>query len=297
MNVLWAGAGVGLVLGIGLLLVVVRPRRLSPVRRAVMLSRLSVTHEVPRTTLRSTELQDAVDRLLDHLWSARSVIKRQERAGLLVDVQLHRIGQLRSAALGIAVVLGFGLLRTAAGHPPPAITWLVLCAVGAFCAAALYDRRLTQRADARRVAMEQELPTVAELLAYSVSAGLSPQAALSRVSNRLGGELAAELRRCTDEVAAGRLLTDVLASLADRVQSPTITRFVDGMVTAIERGTPLAAVLRAQALDVLDTSHQQLMASMGRREIFALIPVVFFILPTVVVVAVYPGFAGLLMRG
>ena len=63
---------------------------------------------------------------------------------------------------------------------------------------------------------------------------------------------------------------------------------------AIERGTPLADVLRAQAQDVRDNSKRELMEIAGKKEIAMLAPVVFFILPLTVVFAVFPGLS--LMR-
>ena len=58
---------------------------------------------------------------------------------------------------------------------------------------------------------------------------------------------------------------------------------------AIERGTPLADVLRAQAQDARDNAKRELMETAGKKEIAMLAPVVFFILPLTVVFAIFPG--------
>jgi tight adherence protein C len=70
---------------------------------------------------------------------------------------------------------------------------------------------------------------------------------------------------------------------------PVLARFVDGMLIALERGTPLADVLRAQAADVREAGRRELLESGGRREVGMLVPVVFGILPTTVLFALYPG--------
>lgn len=67
-----------------------------------------------------------------------------------------------------------------------------------------------------------------------------------------------------------------------------------GIAVAIERGTPLAEVLRAQAQDVRDNAKRDLMEVAGKKEIAMLAPVVFFILPLTVIFAVFPGLS--LMR-
>ena len=60
---------------------------------------------------------------------------------------------------------------------------------------------------------------------------------------------------------------------------------------AVERGTPLADVLRAQAQDVREAGRRELMETGGRKEIAMMVPVVFLVLPVTVVFAVYPGLA------
>jgi tight adherence protein C len=51
--------------------------------------------------------------------------------------------------------------------------------------------------------------------------------------------------------------------------------------------------LRAQAKDVRAALARDLMESAGKREIAMLAPVVFLILPCVVLVALYPGFVAI----
>jgi len=84
-----------------------------------------------------------------------------------------------------------------------------------------------------------------------------------------------------------------LRGLADSSPSLDVTRFVDGIAIATERGTPMAEVLRAQAADARAAARRQLLESAGRKEILMLVPVVFFILPIVVIIALFPGIHGL----
>jgi tight adherence protein C len=70
---------------------------------------------------------------------------------------------------------------------------------------------------------------------------------------------------------------------------PPVVRFVDGLVVAVERGTPLGDVRRAQAADVREQHKRDLIEAGGRREVLMLVPVVFLMLPVVVLFALYPG--------
>jgi tight adherence protein C len=77
--------------------------------------------------------------------------------------------------------------------------------------------------------------------------------------------------------------------MAARTSLPALARFVDGMAIAVERGTPLADVLRAQAVDVREVRKRALLEAGGRKEIQMMVPVVFLILPVTVLFALFPG--------
>ena len=153
------------------------------------------------------------------------------------------------------------------------------------------DRWLTREAERREQRMLAEFPTVAELLALAVGAGEGAVGALERVCRLSHGELSAELARCLADARAGANLPTALQGLADRTGLPSLARFVDGMIIAVERGTPLAEVLRAQAQDVRETGRRAVMEAGGKKEIAMMVPVVFLVLPVTVLFAVYPGFA------
>jgi tight adherence protein C len=61
------------------------------------------------------------------------------------------------------------------------------------------------------------------------------------------------------------------------------------MIGALERGTPLAEVLRAQAHDARGVAKRELMESGGKKEVMMLVPLVFLILPLTIVFAIFPG--------
>ena len=82
-----------------------------------------------------------------------------------------------------------------------------------------------------------------------------------------------------------------LTRLADRTGAPAVRRFADGVAVAVERGTPLADVLRAQSADARANRRRDLMELGGKREIAMMAPVVFLILPVTVVFALFPGLA------
>jgi tight adherence protein C len=130
-------------------------------------------------------------------------------------------------------------------------------------------------------------PTIADLLALSVSAGEGPVGALERVARTSHGELARELNRGLVEARTGATLIQALEGIADRTNLTPLARFVDGMSVAIERGTPLADVLRAQATDVREAGKRALLEAGSKREIAMMIPVVFMVMPVTILFTLY----------
>ena len=139
-----------------------------------------------------------------------------------------------------------------------------------------------------------EFPTVAELLALAVAAGESPVAALDRVVRRSGGELSADLGRVLAAVRTGEPgRAPPSTGWPPAPALPLVARFAQGIAVAVERGTPLADVLHAQAADVREAGRRELIETAARKEVFMMVPVVFLVLPVTVLFAFWPGVVGL----
>jgi tight adherence protein C len=199
------------------------------------------------------------------------------------------------AGAGLGAVLGSA--GALAGRGVSAVPLLGLMVIGGTLGVLGRDQLLTWRVRRRQERMMDEFPTVAELLALAVGAGEGAVGALDRVSRTCRGELSAELRRTLAAARTGASLVDALGGMAARTSLPGLARFVDGITVAVERGTPLADVLRAQAQDARTQARRRLMESGGRREIAMMVPVVFGVLPVTVLFAVYPGLAVLDLAG
>lgn len=239
-----------------------------------------------------SRLSAAVGRQRD---SEPAIRARLERAGRAPDVDRYRSEQLLWGLGGLAAGLGLTVLAVARGSSPSAVGVLLLCGVGAVLGVLLHSRSIDRAGVKRSTRMGSQLPTVAELLAFAVAAGETPTAALERVARTVRGDLSAELARAVAEIRSGAAVPDALRAAAVRCGNPAVARFVDGLLVALERGTPLADVLRAQAADARAQSRRGLVESAGKRDAFMLVPVVFLVLPTVVLVALFPGVHGLLL--
>lgn len=237
-------------------------------------------------------LRGAAELVEKVLGGAASVERRLDRGRIPMTVHEFRISQVLwglvaflAAALPSAVLA----LRT----PERAVPLLVMCACAFALGVLLRENRLTAQVARRERRIVEEFPTIAELLALAVAAGESPVAALDRVVRRSHGELSADLRDVLAEVRTGAPISRAFDDLAARSGLPAVSRFAEGIAIAVERGTPLADVLHAQAGDVREAGRRALIESGARREVLMMVPVVFLVLPTVVVFAFWPGLVGL----
>jgi tight adherence protein C len=237
-------------------------------------------------------LRSAAELVERALGGSTSIRRRLERADLDLTVHDFRVQQVIWGLVAF-VVAAVPALLVSLRSPERAVPLLIFCLAAFATGVLLRENRLTAQVTERERRILEEFPTVAELLALSVAAGESPVGALARVVRRTSGELSVDLRRVLADVRTGTPVTHAFDDLAGRTGLPVVSRFAEGLAIAVERGTPLADVLHAQAADVREAGRRALIESGGRREIFMMVPVVFLVLPVTVVFAFWPGLVGL----
>ena len=259
----------------------------SPALRVVSSSPASAAAGVFGPVLRS--VADTLERVLG---GTASVRHRLERAAIDKSVHEFRIEQVMWGLAGLGAVAAYGLLKTLT-DPGGALGLVVLCGIGFVAGVLARDNRLSSQATSRERRILAEFPTVAELLALAVAAGESPVAALDRVVRRSGGELSSDLAKVLAAVRTGEPVSSAFDQLAAASGLSLVSRFAQGIAVAVERGTPLAEVLHAQAADVREAGRRELIEVAARREIFMMVPVVFLVLPVTILFAFWPGVVGL----
>lgn len=308
MTGVWGGAVLGAVAGVGLVMVALRVQSLRRVDLRVRV--LPYLRDVRRAPARRPArggaglsrsvlgpvLHAAAARLESVMGGAATVRRRLDRAGLSVTVADFRVEQVVWGLVGFSLAAAYGLLESWRGASARDVApLLVLCGLGFAAGVVLRDQRLSAQVRQRERAMLLEFPAVAELLALAVAAGEGPVAALGRVVGRSSGALADDLAHVLAAVRTGTPVGEAFDALAARTGVPLVARFAEGVAVAVERGTPLADILHAQAADVREAGRRELIESAARREVLMMVPVVFLVLPVTVVFAFWPGAVGLTM--
>lgn len=298
-------AAVGLAMGAGLWLVLaglpvmrrtsfsqrVEPQLRSAVSRSKLLDENEGTALFgPLERIFRLVLSDAVHRLGRFNISVRGLNAKLDQAGRTETALEFRAVQFLCAGAGLlsGMLSALFLLWQGNINFMGAVALTLAPMLGGYM---LYDHLLGVRIRRRQALMLTEFPALAELMALAVGAGESAASALDRVARSSQGVLSTEFGKVLAQTRTGTPLVEALNDFSARVNVAALSRFVDGISVAINRGTPLAEVLRAQAQDVRDVAKRELMESAGRKEIAMMVPLIFGVLPLTVVFAVFPGLA------
>jgi len=292
------GMTLGLMVGVGLVLCGLGLYRTAPPLW------VQIAPYVPGKVDARMSWQRAVARTINNLFMQRpqsiwgndsQIAQLLGQAAREQSVRAFRQQQIRFAGLASVGAGAWIFLRmTSRGGISP-IFGVVLLAAAPVIGGWYAKWSLASSASKRVTSIEHQLPTVLDLLAFALAAGQAILPALKKISQMCSGDLADELDQVVAAVATGVTLSEALEAVQVRVNSDVLTRSLRSLTVALERGTPLAMVLRAQADDARAQSQRHLVELASKKETAMMLPVVFFILPMIVVVALYPGLVALQM--
>jgi tight adherence protein C len=187
--------------------------------------------------------------------------------------------------------LALGGLSLSSGGSSPPLSVILGGAMGWLAR----DRWLLREGTLRNRRLREELPYALDLFGIAMIAGEGISGALRRSTELLGEPLRSELDETASRIRSGASFQVALDELRARSTEPAIGRFADALSIALERGTPVVETLEALARDLREEERRALLEGGARRELAMLLPVVFLLLPVIVVFALYPGLVSLEM--
>ena len=146
----------------------------------------------------------------------------------------------------------------------------------------------------RRVAKNRQkriwrsMPNAIDLLTTCVEAGLSLDFALQRVAERYKGPLSDEIYRMLREVGHGKTRREALADMAERIDVPDITTFINSIIQAETLGTSVGQVLRIQAKQMRMRRRQRAEQMARQAPVKMVFPLVLFLIPSLFIVTIGP---------
>ncbi len=136
---------------------------------------------------------------------------------------------------------------------------------------------------------ERDIAELSDLLALALVAGSSPIQGLTEIVDLIAEPLRSLLKDVLFKAASGISFDNAMGELTQNYQSESINTLVKSLKIAGERGTPLAEILRSFSHDLRSKNREKIIRSAAKKEITMLVPIVFVVLPTVLVIALYPA--------
>jgi len=177
----------------------------------------------------------------------------------------------------------------------PVITFIALrpqpqmLAIPLFMGFILPDLWLNSKIRKRQAAVLRDLPHIIDLLNICVGAGLDFMVAVGRVIQEFHScVLIDELKTLMQEIQMGSARRDALKNLATRINSPEVISFARTLVQADRMGTPIGEALKMQAEEIRLRRFQRGEEMALKAPIKLLFPLLFFILPVVLIIVAGP---------
>jgi tight adherence protein C len=169
------------------------------------------------------------------------------------------------------------------------ILWFALAVISAFF---LPEFWLTRAINKRRERINLSLPDALDLLAICMEAGLGLDQAIVRIGQELSvshPELSEEFLQVNLEQRAGQPRIGAWRNLADRIDVESIRSFVNMLVQTERFGTPISRSLGTFS-EALRTQRRQRAEELAAKTTIKLVlPLVFFIFPSIFIVTVVPA--------
>lgn len=203
-----------------------------------------------------------------------------------------RVFVLTRTILTLALpLLALVVLSLADNWPAPSTLYIIIISLAA---TGLYlpNFLVNSRAEERKKAILNGFPDTLDLMLVSVEAGLSIDAAFSRVGTEISRShpLIARLFALVSlELRAGRSREMALRTLARRTAVPEIGAFVTLVIQSDRLGASIAQALRIYAAEMREARRMRAEEKAMRIPVLLAIPLITCLLPTMVAVLMLPA--------
>lgn len=148
---------------------------------------------------------------------------------------------------------------------------------------------LGSKISSRQEEVTKALPDALDLLTICVEAGLGFDAAMQKVAEKWDNELSQAFQRTVQEMQLGKLRREALRSMAEGMDVADVTSFTAAIIQADQLGVSMAKVMRIQS-DTMRLKRRQRAEEKARQApVKMMIPLVFFIFPTILIVLLGPA--------
>ena len=223
---------------------------------------------------------------------SKSARKRQEteklalqlrKAGMHMSTGSFNYLKLAVMVVGIILSVGIGLLlKDVTSY------YIMIIIVGSMLSALSPTLVLNAKIKNHQNAIRAQLPDTLDLLSVCMEAGLSFDASLLKVSERMEGPLIDELVTVFRQIQLGKSRNDALKTLSDSTDVSELKTFISAVIQANTLGIPMTNVLAAQSEQLRIAKREQIKEKAAKVPSKMTIPTVLLILPAIICVIMGP---------
>ncbi|HEX3423897.1 MAG TPA: type II secretion system F family protein [Sphingomicrobium sp.] len=203
--------------------------------------------------------------------------------------RLYTLVRLVSVVLlPIMVLIFFWLTASSPGTIKLYFSLIIAAAMGLY----LPSLFIRAKADRRQRELINAFPDALDLMLVCVEAGLSLEAAFSRVGMEMTTShplLAEQFGAVVLELRAGRSIEDALRRLADRAGADDIRAFATLLIQSTKLGSSISQTLRTYAAEMREKRRMRAEEKAHRLPVLISIPLVACMLPTMIGVLMLPA--------
>lgn len=254
---------------------------------------------VPRTSLRVDATRSFWSRVVGAV-EARGVTLSDKNSGPVTErlvqagyLQPHAPRVYMLARIGLTLVLpilGAAYMLTDEKVQPLKLYMVIggLAVAGLYAPGFYVGNRIKSRAKA----ILNGFPDTLDLMLVCVEAGLGIDACFTRVGQEVRRShplLAAQFATVALELRAGRSRADALKGLVRRTGVPEIGSFVTLVIQSDKLGSSIGQALKCYAVEMRESRKMRAEEKAHRLPVLISIPLVAFMLPTMIAVLILPG--------
>lgn len=151
-----------------------------------------------------------------------------------------------------------------------------------------------RKARFRIEAIDRALPDLIDMMCVMIEAGLSFPAAMRLAADQFGPPLTDELRLALQEQTMGLSISEALAHMAERADTPAVKAFVRAMSQGDRMGISMGQIMRNLSNEMRSRRRATAEEQAQKTPVKMLFPLVFLIFPALFIVLMTPAIINLL---
>lgn len=212
------------------------------------------------------------------------IAKQLRFAGIFMDAEDFSF--IKTVVLVASVVLT--VIAVLIIKPEPLIMLMIAC-IGLIIGIMGPTYYLRTRVKGHQGGIKKQLPDAMDLLCVCIEAGLSFDASLLKVSEKLHGPFIDELMIVYREIQMGITRREALQHLCDSTSLDELKTFSSALIQAEQLGIPINNVMRSQSDQLRIERSQEAKERGSKASIKMLIPMLLFIFPVIFIILMGPS--------